>query len=428
MLTVIRDSWVLMLGFLMLMLGNGLQGTLLGVRGAIEGMSPGTLAYVIAGYFLGLLIGARATPLLIRQVGHVRVFSGLAALIAAAFILYGALPVAWVWTLLRFVAGFAFCGIYVVTESWLNDRATNETRGQALSLYMVVQMVGVIAAQGLLSIGDPAGLGLFVTMSVMVSLGMVPILLTAAPAPAFQTTKPMSLRTLWQVSPLGCVATFLLGGVFSVMFGMAAVYGSMAGLSVPQISLLVALIYFGGLVFQYPIGWLSDRMDRRRLIVMVCGMGLAACMLAAVTGPVGVILAAPFIGGAVNPLYALAIAHTNDFLTPEDMPAASGGMLFINGVGAVGGPLAVGALMEGFGAFAFFLYMGSLLGLILLYALYRMTRRAAPPVTETNPFAPILPSATPVAMEITQEVVIERAAEAAAEAAGETDGDSREVA
>lgn len=420
MLTVVRESWVLMLGFMMLMLGNGLQGTLLGVRGGIEGMSPGTLAYVIAGYFLGFLIGARTTPALIRQVGHVRVFAGLAALIAAAFILYGALPVAWVWAALRFVSGFAFCGIYVVTESWLNDRASNETRGQALSLYMVVQMVGVIAAQGLLTAGDPSGYGLFVTMSVMVSLGVVPILLTASPAPAFQTTKPMSLGTLFRVSPLGCVATFLLGGVFSAMFGMSAVYGSLAGLSVPQISLLVALIYFGGLVFQYPIGWISDRMDRRRLIVLVCAMGLAACLVAASAGPWAVIVAAPFIGGAVNPLYSLAVAHTNDYLTPEDMPAASAGMLFINGVGAVGGPLAVGALMEGFGAFAFFLYMGSLLALILVYALWRMTQRAAPPVEQTNPFAPILPSATSVAMEITQEVVIERAAEAATESAGGT--------
>lgn len=421
MLAVIRDSWVLLLGFLMLMLGNGLQGTLLGVRGAIEGMSPGGLAWVISGYFLGLLIGARMTPLMIRQVGHVRVFAGLAAIIAAAFILYGALPILWVWAVLRVLAGFAFCGIFVVTESWLNDRASNEMRGQALSLYMVVQMVGVITAQGLLAVGEPAGYGLFVVMSVLVSLGMVPVLLTASPAPAFQTSKPMSLRTLFRTSPLGCVATFLLGGVFSAMFGMAAVYGSLAGLSVPQISLLVALIYFGGLVFQYPIGWLSDRMDRRRLIILVCLMGLGACALAALTGGWGVILAAPFIGGAVNPLYALAIAHTNDFLTPEDMPAASGGMLFLNGVGAVGGPLVVGAMMEGMGAYAFFLYMGSLLGMIMLYGLWRTTRRPAPPTEETLPYAAILPSATTVAMEITQEVVLERAAEATAEQAAETE-------
>jgi MFS family permease len=425
MLTVLRDSWLLLAGFTLIMLGNGLQATLLGVRGAIEGMSAATLSWVISGFFLGLLIGARATPRLIRDVGHVRVFAGLASLISAAFVLYGALPDPWVWAALRFVAGFAFCGIYVVTESWLNDRATNETRGQALSLYMVVQMVGVIAAQGLMVLGDPAGIGLFVTMSVMVSLAVVPILLTAAPAPAFRTAKPMSLLALFRTSPLGCVATFLLGGVFSAMFGMGAVWGGLAGLSVAQISLFMAMIYLGGLVFQYPIGWLSDRMDRRRLIVAVCAMGLAASLVAAISGGWGAILAAPFIGGAVNPLYSLAIAHTNDFLSQEDMPAASGGMLFLNGVGAVGGPLAVGAMMETAGAFAFFLYIGGLLALILLYALWRMTRR---PSGRSAPFAAILPGATPVAVEVTREAAFEREAEARAEHLSESRGPRREVA
>ena len=396
MLTVLRDSWPLLFGVLLLMLGNGLQGTLLGVRGAIEGMSPGVLSVVIAAYFLGILIGARTTPLMIRQVGHIRVFAGLSSLISAAFILYGAVPLAWAWFLMRWLTGFCFSGIYVVTESWLNDRSTNETRGQALSLYMLVQMLGVIAAQSLLTLADPGGYTLFVVMSVLVSVALVPILLTASPAPAFQTAKPMSLRALWHVSPLGCVSSFLLGGVFSAMFGMAAVYGSLAGLSVAQISVLVAAIYTGGLLFQYPIGWISDRVDRRWLIVAVCGMGVAGCALGGLIGGPGLLLGALLIGGAVNPLYSLAIAHTNDYLQPEDMASASGGLLFLNGVGAVGGPLAVGTMMERLGAAAFFLYMGTLLGLILLYGLWRTTRRPT----------------TPVAMEITQEVVIERAAEA----------------
>jgi MFS family permease len=420
MVTVIRDSWVLLLGFMLLMLGNGLQGTLLGVRGGMEGMSPGTLAYVISAFFLGLLIGARTAPLMIRRVGHVRVFAGLASLISAAFILYGALPVAWAWVMMRLLAGFCFSGIYIVVESWLNDRATNETRGQALSLYMVVQMIGVIAGQGLLTLADPADYTLFVVMSVLVSVALVPILLTASPAPAFQTSKPMTLPELFRISPLGCVATFLLGGVFSAMFGMAAVYGSLSGLSVPQISLLVALIYLGGLLFQYPVGWLSDRMDRRRLIVLVCAMGVGACTLAVLGkmafGPIAPLLAVLLIGGSVNPLYSLAVAHTNDYLQPDDMASASAGLMFLNGVGAVGGPLAVGFLMGAIGAYAYFLFIGALLGLIMLYGLYRMTVRAAVPTEETNPFAAILPSASSVAMEITQEVVAELAAEQQAEA------------
>jgi MFS family permease len=224
----------------------------------------------------------------------------------------------------------------------------------------------------------------------------------------------MTLPQLFAISPLGCVSTFILGGVFAAMFGMAAVYGSLMGLSVPQISAMVALIYLGGLLFQYPIGWLSDRMDRRRLIVLVCMMGVGASVLAilggALVGPWGAIGASLLIGGSVNPLYSLAVAHTNDYLAQEDMASASAGLLFLNGVGAVGGPLAVGFLMNALGAFAYFLFIGALLGLIMLYGLFRMTVRAAPLAEDTNPFAPILPSAGGVAMEMTQDYVSELAA------------------
>ena len=259
MLGVVRDSWSLLLGLLLLMLGNGLQGTLLGVRGAIEGMSPGTLSFIMSAYFVGLLIGARVTPVMIGRVGHVRVFAALASLISAAFILYAAQPDPWVWGAARLVVGFSFCGVYVVAESWLNERATNETRGQAMSVYMLVQMTGVVSAQGLLMLGDPGGYALFALISILVSVAVAPMLLSAGPTPVFKASPRMTLRALFAVSPLGCVGAFLLGGVFAAMFGMAAVYGGQAGLSIGQISALVAAMYMGGLVAQWPIGRASCR-------------------------------------------------------------------------------------------------------------------------------------------------------------------------
>lgn len=412
MLAVFRDSWTLLLGLLLLMLGNGLQGTLLGVRGALEGMTPGALSVVMSAYFLGLLIGARVTPLMIRRVGHVRVFAALASMISAGFILYAAAPDPWIWAATRLVVGFCFCGVYIVAESWLNERATNATRGQAMSAYMLVQMVGIVAAQGLMTLADPAGYALFVLISVLVSLAVTPMLLSVSPAPAFDAAKRMSLRRLMQVSPLGCVGVFLLGGVFSAMFGMAAVYGALAGLTVPQISALVAAMYAGGLVTQWPMGWMSDRMDRRRLIVGLCVAGFVASGLAALgPGYPVLLLLAAVIGGSVNPLYSVLIAHTNDFLEPSDMASASGGMLFLNGVGAVGGPLAVGVLMDRFGPGAFFLQMGGLMGLIALYGLWRMTRRAAKSAVETGAHISVLPSASPVAVEIATDVAAEITAE-----------------
>ena len=402
MLGVVRDSWSLLLGLLLLMLGNGLQGTLLGVRGAIEGMSPGTLSFIMSAYFVGLLIGARVTPVMIGRVGHVRVFAALASLISAAFILYAAQPDPWVWGAARLVVGFSFCGVYVVAESWLNERATNETRGQAMSVYMLVQMTGVVSAQGLLMLGDPGGYALFALISILVSVAVAPMLLSAGPTPVFKASPRMTLRALFAVSPLGCVGAFLLGGVFAAMFGMAAVYGGQAGLSIGQISALVAAMYAGGLVTQWPIGWLSDRMDRRLLIVAICAVGAAAAAAATVVGFTGVLIAAAVVGAVANPLYSLIIAHANDFLRADDMASGSGGLLFLNGVGAVGGPIAVGFLMERFGAAAYFAYFAALLAAISLYGAWRMTRRAGP--SDTGPHAPILASATPVAVEMASEI------------------------
>ena len=422
MATVLRDSWALLLGVMLLMLGNGLQGTLLGVRGAMEGMSATTLSWVMSAYFAGLLLGAGLAPRLIRRVGHVRVFAALASLISAAFILYAAAPNPWVWGAMRLLVGFCFCGVYIVSESWLNAKADNSTRGQAMSAYMLVQLGGMVAAQGILNLGDPGGYALFVAISVLVSVAVAPILLSASPAPVFESTKPMSLRRLYRASPLGCVSAFLLGGLFSAIFGMSSVYGAQAGLTVEQISLFVAAIYFGGFLFQYPIGWLSDRLDRRLLIVTVCAGGAAAAAVAMTVGSVWLIVGlALLVGGAINPLYSLIIAYTNDFLEADDMAAASGGLVFLNGAGAVGGPLIVGAMMDLMGASAFFLYLAALLGLISLYGLYRMTQRPAPAAETTGPYAAVAFTAGPVAMEATQEYVIDQIHSAEEEAAAAGD-------
>lgn len=401
MLKVLAGSWALLLGLMLLMLGNGLQGTLLGIRGAIEGFATWQMSVVMSSYFLGFLAGSQMTPHMLARVGHVRVFAALGSLISAVLVLYAAVPDWIVWSVLRVVIGFAFAGVYVTAESWLNNAATNETRGQALSLYMIVQMVGIIAAQGLLNLADPAGYALFVVASVLVSVAFTPILLTVSPAPAFSTTKPMGFGQLFRVSPLGCVGIFLMGGVYAAIFGMAAVWGGLKGLSVLEISIFVAAIYTGGLFFQYPIGWLSDRMDRRQLIAGVAlACGATAFLAAFAPLPfAGLAVVAVLIGGLANPLYALLLAHTNDFLKSDDMAGASGGLLFINGVGAVAGPLAIGWLMGAMGPGGYFVFVGALCVLLAAYALWRMTRRLAPAVADQGAYAPLTPSASVVTLE-----------------------------
>jgi MFS family permease len=410
MFQVLSSAWALLLGMCLLMVGNGMQGTLLGIRGGIEDFATFEMSIVMSAYFVGFLGGSRMAPGMIRRVGHVRVFAALASLISAVMIIYPTFPNIIVWSLGRVLIGFCFSAVYVTAESWLNNAATNDNRGQALSLYMIVQTLGIVIAQALLLTADPSGFVLFVIPSVLVSIAVTPILLSISPTPAFDTTKPMSLRTLAGFSPLGCVGMFLLGGVFSAQFGMASVYGAAAGLSVAQISMFVAMFFVGAVILQYPIGWISDRMDRRTLIVAVSLIGAVGSFVGMILGHVFPILlvSAFVVGGMSNPLYSLLIAHTNDFLEHEDMAAASGGLIFINGLGAITGPIITGWLMgTALGPGGFYLFTALLFVALAVYAAYRATQRAAVPVSETGNYVPIYASATPVAVEIAQEYAIE---------------------
>lgn len=415
MFEVIKTSWALMAGMFLLMVGNGLQGSLIGIRGSIENFSTAQLSVITSAYFIGFLFGSRLAPEMIRRVGHVRVFAALGSFISAVLILYPTITEPWAWILLRVVFGFSFSGVYVTAESWMNNTATNENRGKALSLYMIVQMSGIVASQALLNVADPAGFVLFVIPSVLVSLSFAPILLSATPTPAFEATKAMSLVDLYKVSPTGIVGMFLLGLVFSAQFGMASIYGSEAGLSVGQIGLFFSTIFAGGLCLQFPFGWFSDRMDRRKLILIagLCGTlaGLLGCLSG---GNYTLILIAGFLmGGASNPLYALLIAYTNDYLDAEDMAAASGGLIFISGLGAIAGPVVTGWMMTSFGPGGFWALMMLAMLAIALYVMYRMTQRqsiyAGDEDYDAVAYAPVMATATAVAVEAAQEYYVENA-------------------
>ncbi len=397
MLRVLFHSWPLLTGVMLLMVGNGVQGSLLGIRGTLEEFNTLELSVVMSAYFLGFLIGSRLAPDMIRRVGHVRVFAALASLISAVLVLYPMLVDWQVWALMRVIIGFGFAGIYITSESWLNNTATNETRGQALSLYMIVQMLGVVASQALLATGDPFGYDMFLIPSVLVSLSFLPLLLADTPAPTFDSTTRLGFRELFHISPLGCVGMLISGGIFSAMFGMASVWGTLSYLSVTQIALFTSALYAGGLVLQYPVGYLSDRMDRRKMMLWLSTV--AALVLAIAT-----IFALPFwahlivaaiLGGITYPMYSLLIAYTNDFLSKDQMAAASAGLIFLNGFGAIFGPLVTGWLMGVVGTRGFFLFIFVLYAAMAGYTLWRMGRRAAP--AHTGGFRGVAPTASTLA-------------------------------
>ena len=413
---IVMAAWPLFLGMILLQIGNGMQGTVLGIRGAAEGFSTSSMSLVMSGYFLGFLAGSRLAPTMIRRVGHVRVFAALGSMISALLIMYPLLVDPIAWGAGRILLGFCFSGVYVTAESWLNNSVDNANRGKALSIYLIVQMAAMVTAQWAVTLGNPGAPGdfaMFVVPSILVSLAFAPILLTVSPAPAFETTKPLSIPKLFRISPLGCFGTLLLGGVFSVQFGMSSVFATSAGFSVEETSIFISAFFVGALICQYPIGWLSDRVDRRQLILVagaVCGLGglLGYMFMGSFSAMVGAALVA---GGMSNPLYSLLIAHTNDYLDRDDMASAAGGMIFINGCGAVAGPLLLGWWMERQGPEAFFAFIAVLGFMIAAYAAWRATRRAATPVAETESYTVVAAGATPTVMEIAIETAQEEAAQ-----------------
>jgi MFS family permease len=417
MFKVLGSVWALLLGMMLVMIGNGMQATLMGVRGGIEGFGTLQLSIITSADFLGFLAGSRATPEMIRRVGHVRVFAALGSFLSAGLIAFPVLTDPYSWTVIRILLGFCLAGVYVTAESWLNNAATNTTRGQIISAYMIAQTSGIIAAQGLMNIGDAGGYLLFVVPSILVSLSFAPILLSASPTPAFETDKPMTLRQLYDTSPLASVGMLILGGIFAAQFGMASVYGAQAGLSVGQISGFVAAIFAGAVAFQMPIGWLSDRMDRRWLILGVAGVGALSTGVGAVLGvDFETLLVMGFImGGMASPLYSLFIAYTNDFLQVEDMAAASGALVFVYGLGAILGPMVTGQLMDMVGPHGFWMFLAALFTLIVLHAAWRMTRRPSVPVDETGAYLGVSPTGSPVALAAAQEWYVETAEESAEE-------------
>jgi len=376
--SALASSWALLLGFGILMLGDGLQATLLAVRADQEGFSATTTGLIMSSFFIGFLLGSITTPKFTTRVGHIRVFAALAALASAAILVHTVFVQVPVWIALRLVSGFCFAGLYIVAESWLNDRATNETRGKLLSLYMIVTYLGVGAGQLLLNLADPSEHLLFILTSVLISIAVVPLLLSAGSPPAFRESVNISLRQLFRLTPLGLVSMFLEGLVTATFFALGPVYGQRIGLDVKNISYFMTAAVIGTVILQGPLGALSDRYDRRIVLTVVsllAALAALACVPLSQNSNLMLLLCVAVFGGLSFPLYSICIAYTNDHLDPNQMIAASGALVLTGGLGAVVGPLLIASLMDQYGIQAFFWSMAAALGLIGVFALYRMLIR-----------------------------------------------------
>lgn len=330
-------------------LSNGLQGTLLPVRANLDDFSVFSIGMLGSAFHGGLVLGCFICPWMVKRVGHIRAFTAFAAIASIAALIHMIIVSEIVWWLARAFTGICFAGMQIVIESWLNERATNKTRGTILSIYTLVNLVLIIAGQQLMNVADPNGVLLFTLASIILSLSVIPVALTTSPSPSPITRIRLRLKWIYSISPAGVIGAIGVGLANGAFWGMGALYAQKIGLSIQQIALFMSVAVIGGALFQWPLGWLSDRIDRRIIIIVSCmGASISAVLIA--TGvfydvQMLFILVAIF-GGFSLPMYALCLAHANDHVDAIDTLEVSGGLLLLYAVGATLGPFIASSLME----------------------------------------------------------------------------------
>ena len=410
MFGTIVSSWALFTGFGLIMLAHALQGTLLNVNAVFFNFSDFEIGYVFSGYFIGYLFSSIQCPKLIKNVGHIRVFAAFASLGSIAILLHWIVinPIAWL--IFRMITGFSFAAIYIVCESWLNDRADNKSRGQLIGFYMIVLYFSTSAGGMLVNLRATTDAHLFILTSLLISLALVPILLTKKPAPDFSTPRFLSLKELYLKSPMAFVGSFSIGMVYSALFGLMGVFGAKIGLSIFQISILIFVNMFVGAIFQYPVGKISDKYDRRTILLSLNLIAIASLIFIYLLGSLSFNLLLVFIGihSAVSlPYYAVVISHMNDFLEKDEIVSGSSTLTLVNALGMVMGPMLASGFMAYFGAYGYFLYMIVIYCLVAPYNFFRIRVGMTSNIYEENTPSMIVPrTASPVGMQLASDQII----------------------
>jgi len=414
--SVIRTTWPLFLGILFIGLGNGLQGTLSSWRADFEGFSVLTTGLIMSGYFIGQLASSIFSPKQIKKTGQIRTYAAYASIASTAILIQILFIEPPVWFVARFLSGFCIAGIMIIVEGWLNSISSNENRGQIFSIHMIVVWGGLALAQGLFAVDDPAGVSLFLLASILLSISLIPILLTEIKAPESDVQESLGLRALWKASPSG-VATIGLSGLASAgFFGVGTIYAVKAGLSVSETALFMTLFIGFGAASQWPLGWLSDKIDRRKVIIFCCASVICICTVLAsfeFTSKILLILSA-LVGAFTLPLYSLGVAQSNDRLEPKQMISASGTIVLVFSVFAALGPFTMSYFLQLFEMFGFMLYMGIVHLVIAVTVLIMMMINQNVDEFEQTDFQVMAQRPSVVAMEVIAEEALESQSEQSA--------------
>ena len=405
-----KNSWALFLGMGLIMMAHGFQGSLLGVRAVAENFSLAATGFMMSGYFVGYFMGARTIPNVISGVGHIRVFAAFASIASLGILIHSIFINPFTWFVLRMINGFCMVCLFTVAESWLNDRSSNKNRGKVLSIYMIILYGAMGIGMFFLNFSKPENFEPFILISVIMSSALIPILLTKRKPPNFKKLKSMSLKELYESSPLGMVGALFYGTTQSALFTLLAVYAASMNFSIFEISLVTFLLAISGAISQYPIGNLSDRYDRR-LVIIYSTFAAALFALFAIfssstmhlPGDLGnkfwFYIFLTLFAFCSLPMFSLILAHTNDFITKDKFVAAGAGLQFAFGLGAISGPFLCSLFMDVIGDNGFFIFLIIFHSLIGIFGIYRMKER---PVEE-NPdsqFIPVPQTITPVGLEL----------------------------
>ena len=408
---VLKNSWALFTGMGFLMMAYGFQGSLLGVRAVAEEFSLMATGFMMSGYFVGYFIGAKIIPNIVASVGHIRVFAAFASIASLIVLMHSIFVNPYIWFILRVLTGISMVSIYTVTESWLNDRATNKNRGSILSIYMVILYGAMGIGMFLLNFSDPIKFEPFILISVLTSAALVPILLTKKKPPTFKKVKGMSLKDAYAASPFGMVSSFFYGTIQSALFTLLAVYAASMNFTIFQISVVTFLLAISGAVSQWPIGKISDMFDRRKVIIYST-FGAAFFALCAIlasrqmylpgelaTNKTWFYLSLILFSFCSLPMFSLILAHTNDFIPKEQFVAAGASLQFTFGMGAMSGPFLCSIFMNIVGLNGFFVFIIFFHILIGLFGLYRNTIRKVIENPDSQ-FVAMPSTITPVGIEL----------------------------
>ena len=371
--------WSLLFGVALISVCSGMQGTLLGIRASLEDFAVDTIGLIMSAYYVGFLLGARVVPRWVKQVGHIRVFAALGSIASVAILLHSAVINPVMWFLFRMLTGFCLSGLFMVSESWLNAITGNDNRGRLLAAYMFTITLGFTGGQFLINLASPLGFELFILASVMLSIAIVPMLLSNISAPAIAYAEHLELSRLIRLTPLGAMGVFVQGLTFGAVMWLTAVFGKQSGFSVAESALLVGTLMFGGLVLLLPVGRLSDRQERRHTLLLLSVLAAAASLFvpfAARMGNLWLLAGLLFlVGGVVLCFYSVSLSHINDHVRNEQILSASGSIIFINGIGGISGPILSTQVMKFFGPGSLYYFVALVYLFMALFTLYRMSVR-----------------------------------------------------